>query len=324
MLFVGFMGTSFMGGMEAGSALVLMYVCYGAVSGLGTGSATTAASPAWPPGIRSAWAWSPHSAHGVRFGSLILGLLAGVLCGRVGGIFGVFRVYAVAIAVVLLLGSFFIKKPPAPQKKAEAAAGRISYTPGEMLAHASFWIYFVWNILMNSAGMLVINSSANIAVYSAPRRASGWPCRSSTASDARLRGCSWISWEPALHVSINVVLILSGVLLLTAAQSGGGVALICLGMFLVGDLLRRRHRRADEADRRALRAKHFAVNVSLTNFCMIPASFSDPYLGVLQDRSGGDYRSNFVMLIAMAIIALAVTFLLDWRLKAEAKRAGRA
>ncbi len=135
MLFVGFMGTSFMGGMEAGSALVLMYVCYGAVSGLGTGigynGCITGVAPWYPERMGLV---SGILLMGFGFGSLILGLLAGVLCGRVGGIFGVFRVYAVAIAVVLLLGSFFIKKPPAPQKKAEAAAGRISYTPGDMLA----------------------------------------------------------------------------------------------------------------------------------------------------------------------------------------------
>ena len=194
-----------------------------------------------------------------------------------------------------------------------------------MLAHGSFWIYFVWNILMNSSGMLVINSAANIAVYYGAAAGLGLAVSIFNGVGRPIAGLL-VDKLGRLRcmLTLNIVLILSGGVMLAAAQTGGGVAMICLGMFLVGTCygggIAVQTKLADEL----YGPKYFAVNVSLVNFCIIPASFLGPYIsGVLQDRSDGDYRSNFIMLIAMAVLALAVAFLLDWRLRAEAKHAAR-
>jgi OFA family oxalate/formate antiporter-like MFS transporter len=76
---------------------------------------------------------------------------------------------------------------------------------------------------MNSAGMLVINSSANIAVYYGAAAGLGLAVSVFNGVGRPVAGML-VDKLGRLRcmLSINVVLILSGVLLLTAAQSGGG------------------------------------------------------------------------------------------------------
>jgi len=66
--------------------------------------------------------------------------------------------------------------------------------------------------------------------------------------------------------------------------------------------------------------EHYAVNFSLSNFCMIPAAFVGPLLsGILQDRSGGGYLSTFVMVLVMTLIACCIIFILKALIAREKK-----
>lgn len=326
MLFAGFMGTSFMDGMDSKSALVLMYVCYGVISGFGTGigynACITGVAPWYPERMGLV---SGILLMGFGLGSLILGLLANALHEIAGGIFGVFRIYAVAIASVLLAGSFFIKKPLVVQKKPEASDDRLSRTPAEILAYTPFWIYFLWNVIMNSAGLLVINSSANIAVHYGVAAGLGLAVSIFNGIGRPIAGMLVDKLGRfRCMLIINAVLIFSGVLMLVMAQSGG-VTFICIGMFLVGTCYGGGITLQTKLAKELFGPKYFAINVSLTNFCIIPASFIGPYVsGLLQDRSGGDYSSTFILLTVIAVIALATMFLLDRRLTVEAGHTARA
>jgi OFA family oxalate/formate antiporter-like MFS transporter len=64
--------------------------------------------------------------------------------------------------------------------------------------------------------------------------------------------------------------------------------------------------------------KNYGKNFGLMIFCAIPASFIGPYVsGILQDRSGGDYESTFMLLLIMGIAAFLVYLLFVASLKRE-------
>lgn len=306
MLFIGFMGVSFMGDLEGTSALILMYICYGAICGLGTGIGynvcVSGVSPWFP---KSLGLVSGILLMGFGLGSLLLGLLAKALSANI-GVFNVFRLYSFVILIVLLSGSFFLKKPQT-KKASSADADSSSYTPAQMLAKASFWVYFIWNTIMSSSGLLVIGSSANISVYYGAAAGLGLVVSVFNGAGRPVTGAIMDRLGQFKGMMlINGLLITASLLLIFTASSHNIVAM-CTGMFIVGMCYGGGITISAKVINDLYGPKHYAVNFSLSNFCAIPASFIGPYISaVLQDRSGGDYKSTFIMLLIMALFAMLV------------------
>lgn len=314
LLFTGYMAVSFMDRFESGSALILMYVFYGAMCGIGTGmgynACVTGVSPWFPErqGLVSGILLM-----GFGFGSLLFGQLAEILSNAY-GVLVTFRIYAVALAAVLLIGSFFLKKP-----SVEPASGEEEgLTPGQMMSRPSFWIYFMWNLVLAASGLLVINSSANIAVYYG--MAAGFGLMVSLLNGAG-RPVIGIILDRLGQLKgmfiINLALILSGVLLLITGLSGSRVTMIA-GLLVVGMCYGGGVTISAKVISDLYGKRHYAVNFSLSNFCSIPAAFIGPYFsGMLQDRSGGNYTTTFLMLTIMAAFALFIILVLRYSLKKE-------
>ena len=189
LLFVGFLGVSFLPTGDPELALILLYVCYGGLTGLGTGIAYNAVQTSIQP-------WFPDRTGlmsglllmSMGFGTLIMGNVAGALM-KVMSVFSTFRVFAVVdLAIFAGLSGFIhapspdVALPAAPASKQTASAMDIG--PGQMARRATFWIYFFWNICCSSSGMIVVNYASDICAFTAspPRSACSSPC--STASAA--------------------------------------------------------------------------------------------------------------------------------------------
>lgn len=317
LLLAGFVGVSFMGSVPEGAALPVMYICYGAASGLGVGigynACISAVSPWFPKKLGLV---SGVLLMGFGLGSLLLGLLAQAIAAET-GVFWVFRIYAVVIFAVLIAGSFFLQKPPTAEKGAAAASAN-SLTPAQMLSRASFWVYFVWNTIMASAGQLVINSASGIAVFFGAAAGFGLVVSIFNGAGRPLTGAVMDRAGRSRGMMImNLCLILSAVMLLCANASGSTVLAI-VGMLIVGVCYGGGVTISAKVISDLYGPEHYAVNFSLSNFCSIPAAFIGPLLsGVLQDRSGGEYGSTFVMLLVLAVIALLAIFVLDLLIKRE-------
>lgn len=322
LLFVGYFGVSFMGSLEGRAALTLMYICYGVISGLGTGvgynACVTGVSPWFPE--RSGLV-SGVMLMGFGLGSLLIGLLAQWIS-DVSSVFVAFRIFAAAILLVLLAGSFFLKKPVSPASPAgtQADDGK-SLTPARMLMTASFWVYFIWNVIMSSSGLLIINSSANIPVYYGAAAGLGLGVSVFNGCGRPVTGMIMdrLGQFKGMLVT-NSVLIAAGLLLLLTSFTGN-VITMCIGMFAVGVCYGSGVTISAKVIAELYGLKHYSVNFSLAQFCSIPASFIGPYIsGLLQVHSGGDYRSTFVMLVLLSLISMAVIFILRLCIKREARR----
>lgn len=119
---------------------------------------------------------------------------------------------------------------------------------------------------------------------------------------------------------INSVLILAGVSLVAASVSGNA-ALACAGMFMVGVCYGGGMTISAKVINTQFGPAYYPVNLSIANFCGIPASFIGPFIsGLLMDQSGGDYQSTFVLLLAMGIVNMMIVFILSGLLKKKQEK----
>ena len=318
LMLIGFFGTSFMDKLQGGAALMLMYVFYGAISGLATGIGYNACIGGISPWFAEKLGLvSGVLLMGFGLGSMFLGLLVQELV-RVMSVFSIFRIYAVAIAVVTFAGSFALKKPPVPNETKNDGDKLHGCTPLQMISRPSFINYFLWNVIMSASGMLVFNSSATIAVAFGAAAAAGLIVSVVNGIGRPVVGTVMDKCGQFKGMMIiNAVLIISGLLLVLGAVADS-LAAVMVGLILVGICYGGGVTISAKVINDLYGPRHYAVNFSISNFCMIPAAFIGPYIsGVLLDRAGGEYTSTFIMLLVMAVIAFVLIFPLKWFVKRE-------
>ena len=321
LILVGYIGASMMRFFEADKALIILYISYSVVGGFGIGmgyNALMANISPWFPG--KVGLVTGIMMMGMGLSSLVFAFVIQALSPAI-GIFNVFLCIAVAVALVIFAASFVVKKPPVV-KKAESGAGEThtSKTPRQMISSLSFWVYFLWNTFSGCSGLLVINSAANIAAYFGLAAGLGMVV-------TIFNGCG----RPVVGVIVdklgrykamgllNIMLIAAAIMLVISDRIGLGW-LMFPGMIFVGIVYGGGSTISAKVINDLYGPAYFGVNHSISNFCVIAASFIGPYLsGVLQDRSGGGFTSTFFMLLVISVVMLLLVFALIAVVKREEK-----
>lgn len=314
-ILVGFFGVSLLPADE-GKAKWMLYLFYGICSGFGTGLGYNAI-------LTGVSGWFPDKSGvatgimltGFGFGTLIIGQLANGMI-PVLGLPGVFRVLALVIFCILIAGARFVRLPgadvelPAPPAVAKAAEQR-DYTTGEMLRRPSFWIFFIWNMLLASSGLMVINSAANIAIYYGAAAVLGLLLSVFNGLSRSMFG-ALIDRLGRRKVMLlcNCMLLCSGALLTVGGMTRVTV-LVLVGMLIMGMCYGSSVTIGALVIRQFYGSAHYATNLAILNCCAIPASFIGPMISsALQGASGGNYTSTFVMVLLFAaadfVVALFV------------------
>lgn len=314
-ILVGFFGVSCLPA-DAGTAKWLLYLFYGVFSGFGTGLGYNAI-------LTGVSGWFPDKSGvatgimltGFGFGTLIIGQLADILIPML-GLPVVFRMLAVAFAAVLVLGARFVHLPGAEVALPAAPAvakieGQKDYSTGEMLCRPSFWVFFLWNMLLASSGLMVINSAANIAVYYGAAAVLGLLLSVFNGLSRSLFG-ALIDRLGRRKVMLlcNGMLLISGALLTVGGLSHATV-LVLVGMLIMGMCYGSSVTIGALVVRQFYGSAHYATNLAILNCCAIPASFIGPMISsALQGAAGGDYTSTFIMVLLFAaadfVVALFV------------------
>ena len=312
LIFVGFFGVSMLPAGDAATAKWMLYLFYGVCSGLGTGLGYNAI-------LTGVAGWFPDKnglatgilLTGFGFGSMLIGQLADKLI-PVMGLPGVFRLFAAIILVVLVLGARFVRLPGAkvelpPPPATAVVEGQRDYAPGEMLRRPSFWIFFLWNLLMCSSGLLVINSAASIASYYGAAAVLGLLISVFNGGSRIPFGILVDKFgRRKVMLLANSLLLLCGVLLTVGALARSAV-LVLVGMLIMGICYGNSVTIGTLVVRQFYGNEHYAVNLSLLNCCAIPASFIGPMISSnLLERFGGDYTAVFVMVLAFAAVDFVV------------------
>ena len=324
MLLIGFFAVSLMKADSPGTSLTMLYVFYGVFGGGGVGVAYNGV-------IGTLNKWFPDKVGlasgimlmGFGLGGLVLGSVVNSMIGSM-GILSVFRILGIVIAVVCTAAAFIIKAPGAEDSEALArlagsvrkadsgAVERKDYTAGEMLRTARFWFFTIWVILLNSAGLLVINSAASISVAFGGTAVLGMIVSLFNGAGRIIAGNNFDRHGRKLSTIVNTAFMLgAGVLLTLGGMSGKYIFILC-GLVFVGLAYGGCPTITSAYVNRAFGAANFPTNFSIANFSLIPAATIGPMISsALLESAGGSYDTNFYAIIGFALAALVMWVLLN-------------
>lgn len=319
LLLVGFFGVSRLNPEDSGKSLTMLYLCYGVLSGTGVGFSYNSV-------ISTMNKWFPDktgTASGIMLmgfglGALILGSLATGLISSV-GIFKTFLILGIAIFVVLMAGSFFIKAPSGEGgAKAVSAEGK---TTGEMLKTPSFWIFICWCVVGNSAGLMVINSAASIAVLFGAPAIVGMVVSVFNGAGRVIIGGIFDKIGRKITMLVNMAALLAGGIALFTGAKTEAMVLILTGLLCMGIAYGGFPTITSAFINRQYGPKYFPSNFSLANFSLIPAAILGPMISSkLVEKAGGAYDTTFMAIILCAVGTLVLWVLLNSACAKEEKK----
>jgi OFA family oxalate/formate antiporter-like MFS transporter len=323
MLFVGFFAVSLVKAEAPGSSLVMLYIFYGVFGGGGVGFAYNGV-------IGTLNKWFPDKVGlasgimlmGFGLGGLVLGSVVNSMIGSM-GLLPVFRILGIVIAVVCALAAVIIKSPDAEEaaqlavlagagSKQQDSSDVRNYSAGEMLRTARFWFFTIWAILLNSAGLLVINSAANISVAFGGTAVLGMIVSLFNGAGRIVAGNNFDRFGRKVSTIVNNAFMLgAGVSLTLGGMTGKYIFILC-GLVLVGLAYGGCPTITSAYINKAFGPVNFPTNFSIANFSLIPAATIGPMISsALLESAGGSYDTNFYAIVGFAVAALVMWVLLN-------------
>ena len=325
MLLVGFFAVSMVKPDSPSSSLIMLYIFYGVFGGGGVGFAYNGV-------IGTLNKWFPDKVGlasgimlmGFGLGGLVLGSIVNTMIGSM-GILPVFRILGVVICIVCVLAAMIIKVPGKEDSDALALlAGGVSkagkpedaevknYTPGEMLRTSRFWFFTIWAILLNSAGLLVINSAANISVAVGGTAVLGMIVSLFNGAGRIVAGNNFDRHGRFMSTLVNNAFMLAAGILLVLGGMTGAYAFILCGLVFVGLAYGGCPTITSAYINKAFGPANFATNFSIANFSLIPAATIGPMISsALLESAGGSYDTNFYAIVGFSLAAAVFWLLLN-------------
>lgn len=307
-------------------SLMMMYVGFGVLCGMGSGFAYNAV-------MSTVTKWFPDKPGlisgvllmGFGIGSFVIGKVyqavtpsgAGVEVWR-SSFFGM----GVILCAVMIVGSFFLKKPDAsfqpPKSEKKEKKNReegMEATPGVMLKRPAFWLFFVWVTLMCVAALALISQASSIALGVKPDLDAG-TVATAVGLISIFNGIGRIIFGGAFDsigrkktmMLINIAF-LAATLILLAAVLLHSFPLIILGFVCIG-LAYGGVTPTNSAFVSAFYGtKHYPVNFQLITLNLLVSSFGSTLAGALYDMSGS-YISTFIMMLVSIVVASGASMLI--------------
>ena len=322
MLLIGFFVVSMMKADSPGSSLTMLYIFYGVFGGGGVGVAYNGV-------IGTINKWFPDKVGlasgimlmGFGLGGLVLGSVVNTMIGSI-GLLSVFRILGIAICAVCVLAAIIIKSPSAEDSAALAGLSAKkdtgsetevrNYTAGEMMKTARFWFFVIWAILLNAAGLLVINSAANISVAFGGAAILGMIVSLFNGAGRIIAGNNFDRRGRFFSTLVNNAFMLAAGILLTLGGMSGKYIFILCGLVFVGLAYGGCPTITSAYINKAFGPANFPTNFSIANFSLIPAATIGPMISsALLESAGGSYQTNFYAIIGFSLAAAVFWLLLN-------------
>ena len=181
LMVVGFVIAGLLG--NATGSIIIIYLGFGLLGGLGAGfayNAVLSAVSGWFPDKQGLISGILLMGFGIS--AFLMGLLYAANVDQMDGKGGIpwyicFLAIGIGCFVFIVLGALIVKKPgvdfvaPAPKegkKKKNTTAPYEELPPSQMVRRTSFWLMFVWAILVSVAGLAVMFLGTPIATAAVP------------------------------------------------------------------------------------------------------------------------------------------------------------
>ena len=329
LLFTGFFVVSTLDTANSAASLNKLYIFYGIFGGGGVGLAYNVV-------ISTVNRWFPDKVGlasgmmmmGFGLGGLILGAVVNSLITSI-GIFSVFKFLSFAIGAICLVAAIIIRLPRDEESKMIASHIKTveksdektiiekenpskDFTPSDMLKTPSFWFFVIWAVLLNSAGLLVINSAANISVAFGGTAVLGMIISLFNGAGRIIAGNNFDRFGRRTATLINNVFMAIAGLLLTAGGLTGSFVLIVIGLIFVVLSYGGCPTITSAFVNKAYGPKHFSINFSIANFSLIPAATIGPMISAkLLEAANGNYNTSFFAIIGFSVAAAVMMVLLN-------------
>jgi len=304
----------------SGKSVVALFLSYGILSGFGIGIAYNtllSLAVSWFPdkkGLASGIVLT-----GFALNSLIIGGIANTYLGE-----NIWRttylVLGIVTAAVIIAAAFLLKMPPPgtvfpetklKRQKAQETAESADYSMGQMFSRASFWLLFIFFTLLTSIGSAAISFAKDILKDTQAPEAfavafvgvvSIFNAVGRLSAGALFDG---IGRRKTQFVT-SAVAILAPLIVFLAFKTNSlalGVIGLCLCYISYGFS----PTGTTAFSRSFFGPKNFALNVSILNLHMIPASFSSKLAGLLKVQTGS-FEITFLTLAGLSVVGLIINY----------------
>lgn len=298
-------------------SLVMLYVSYGVLCGTASGFAYNSVMNVIPR-------WFPNQ-QGLISGTLLMGFGASSMI--IGSVFtaitpdapGAWRntllVMGVLMAVVILVGGLLFQTPqagqvPAAQKSAAKGDG-LELTTGQMLRRPSFWLFFLWAVVLAASGLVVIAQARTVAQTAAP----GMDAGSISFVVGLISVCNGLGrvtfgalFDRVGRRTTMLLVIVCFVVGIAAAwmSMSGSAVLLVLGFMFIGMGYGGAPTMAAAVTKQFYGQENYPVNFSVMNINLLVASFASTAAGAILDATG-----SFTIIFAL-LFGLIAAALVSW------------
>ena len=310
-LLVGFLGASTISPNAPGRSLMMLYIFYGIFAGGGVGLAYNAV-------LSSVIGWFGDKSGlasgilllGFGFGGMVLGSAVQAMIGNI-GLNMTFRVLGIAIMIIVLLAAIVIKAPN--NKVVEDTSEDVkNYTASEMAKTKTFWIFLVWLILVNSAGLMIINSAASIALAFGASSVVGLIVSVFNGVGRVFTGAIFDKFGRKTAMGVLIITVLLAGASRSAGAATTAIVLIVCGLSFAGLGYGGNPTLVSAVAHGLYGPKYYSVNLSVMNFSLIPAAIIGPLTSsALIDSSGGSYNTTFYVYLAFGLASIVLFVLLN-------------
>lgn len=310
----------FMLAATTGDSPTMLYIGFGVLGGMGAGFAYNAV-------MSTISAWFPDK-QGLISGILLMGF--GLSAFIIGKIFaavappdgseawkGLFRTLGIVIFVVFIICSFFFVRPgkdfvpPTSGKKKSGREPACDVDTSTMVKMPSFWLYYVWAILVSAAGLALVSQASGIATQAGEGVSAG-TIATVVGLISILNGIGRVIFggmydKCGYRVTMLVdmaVFAAAGFILMAALKSNSFTLIIVgfiVGGFAYGGVTPTNSALISDFFGRT----HYSLNFSIINTNLLIASFASTIAGKLYDASGS-YMSTIIMMLGVVAAGLVV------------------
>ena len=316
---LGFVLTSLL----AGDNVVMLYLTYGVLAGLGIGIAynvTIATVSSWFPDKKGLCSGCLMMGFGAS--ALVLGNVVNTVFNSALGWRAAYVILGAAICVVLILAGLLLKKPDAdtelPKPKAVSQKGtenfeQSDYTTTQMLARPSFWMAFVCISFLAAVGSSVISFAKDLALsVNAPETLAVSLVGVLSVCNGLgriLTGAVYdIIGRRKTMICANVLTICAASVVLLAV-SINSLVLCIVGLCLTGMSYGACPTITAAVTSSFFGMKNFSTNMALMTFTVMGGSLIATVSTKVLELTGG-YAATFGMLLTLTFVALVLNILI--------------
>ena len=193
-------------------------------------------------------------------------------------------------------------------KKVAAREPALNINSGQMVKQPSFWLYYIWAIVVSASGLVLVSQASGIAVEVGGASVSDGTIATVVGLISILNGIGRVIFGGLfdkkgykLTMILDMIIFIAAGLILILALTTGQFIFIILGFVAYGGVTPTNSAIISDFFGRT----YYPMNFSLINTNLLIASFASTIAGKLYDSSQS-YFSTVIMMIGATVIGFVV------------------